>query len=235
MAGRVRRPGSGRGRTRTLVPMVAVVAGLVVALVAGCGAPSWTYVTNSGDRTYLKVPTSWRQVDPGELKAQLGVEASKDSSSQGAWVQAYDSDTQPSLAHLIGESAASPAVLVAVLAIPEKSRGQASLDMVRDFMYPVSDSARQAQQLGGQSSGLTGFQLIADQVLTPGDGVRGVHTVFAYRINNGDPQIFDQTGYLNDDASKLYFAMARCSADCFDKRQSEIENVVSSFTVREGP
>ncbi|GAA1879727.1 hypothetical protein GCM10009836_71370 [Pseudonocardia ailaonensis] len=210
------------------------VTGLVVALVAGCGAPSWNYVTNSGDRTYLKVPTTWRQVDPGELKAQLGVEAAKDS-SQGAWVQAYDSDAQPSLSHLIGESAAAPAILVAVLAIPAQSRGQASLDTVRDFMNPVSDSARQTQQLGGQSSGMTGFQLVADEVLTPGDGVRGVHSVYTYRINNGDPQVFDQVGYLNDDASKLYFAMARCSSDCFQKRQSEIENVVNSFTVREGP
>src|SRR5690242_11436691 len=35
----------------------------LVALVAGCGSPEYTYVTNSTDRTYLKVPTTWRQID----------------------------------------------------------------------------------------------------------------------------------------------------------------------------
>jgi len=207
---------------------------MVVALLAGCGAPSWTYVTNSTDRTYLKVPTSWKQVDPAEVKNQLGVEPAKDS-TEGVWIQAYDSDAQPSLNHIIGESAESPAILVTVQPIPEKSRGQISLDTVRDFIYPVSDTARQTMQLGGQQSGLTGFTLLGDEVLTPGEGIRGVHTVFSYRVNGGEPQIFDQTGYLNDDASKLYLALARCSAGCFEKRQSEIDGVVTSFTVREGP
>jgi hypothetical protein len=225
------------GRTgRRPVPRwpIVVTAAFVLALVVGCGAPSWTYVTNSEDRTYLKVPNSWKQIDPGELATQLGVQPAKDS-SEGIWIEAYDSDAQPSLNHIIGESAESPAILVTVQPIPEESRGQVSLDTVRDFIYPVSETARQSMQLGGSAGGLTGFTLLGDEVLTPGDGIRGVHSVFSYRVNGGEPQIFDQTGYLNDDASKLYLALARCSVDCFQKRQSEIDGVVSSFTVREGP
>jgi hypothetical protein len=221
------------GRTGRPVLLGAALVALT-ALLVGCGAPSWTYVTNSGDRTYLKVPTSWKQVDPGEVAGQLGVKPAADS-SEGVWIEAYDSDAQPSLNHIIGESAASPAILVTVQPIPEESRGQISLDTVRDFIYPVSETARQQMQLGGASSGLTGFTLLGDEVLTPGEGIRGVHSVFSYRVNGGEPQIFDQTGYLNDDASKLYLALARCSVDCFEKRQSEIDDVVSSFTVREGP
>ena len=38
--------------------LLAVAA--LVALVAGCGSPEYTYVTNSTDRTYVKVPTTWR-------------------------------------------------------------------------------------------------------------------------------------------------------------------------------
>ncbi|SDF45176.1 hypothetical protein [Pseudonocardia oroxyli] len=224
------------GRTGRPVLLGAAVVAVVAALtlLVGCGAPSWTYVTNSADRTYLKVPTSWKQVDPAQVASQLGVE-SADDSSQGVWIEAYDSDAQPSLNHIIGEAAESPAILVTVQPIPEESRGQISLDTVRDFIYPVSQSARQQMQLGGAASGLTGFTLLGDEVLTPGDGIRGVHSVFSYRVNGGEPQIFDQTGYLNDDASKLYLALARCSVDCFEKRQSEIDGVVSSFTVREGP
>lgn len=229
MAGRA---GRRARRGPALLAPVLLATGMVVALLAGCGAPSWTYVTNSADRTYLKVPTSWKQVDPAELESRLGVTPAKDS-TEGVWIQAYDSDARPSLSHIIGESADSPAVLVTVQPIPAKSRGQISLDTIRDFIYPVSDTARQTMQLGGQQSGLTGFTLLGDEVLTPGEGIRGVHTVFSYRVNGGAPQIFDQTGYLNDDASKLYMFFVRCSTECYEKRQQEIGNVVSSFTVRE--
>jgi hypothetical protein len=223
------------GRRRRAPVLLALTAGLVVALVAGCGGPSWNYVTNSADRTYLKVPNSWRQVDPAEVSTRLGVPQSTDS-SQGVWIAAYDSDERPSLDHVIGQpDAAAPAMLVTVQAIPEASRGGVSLDSIRDFVYPVSDTARQTQALGGGAANLSDFTLLGEQVLTPGDGLRGVHSVFSYRIGGGTPQVFDQTGYLNDDASKLYLTLARCSADCFMKRQSEIENVVTSFTVREGP
>ncbi len=58
--------------------------------------------------------------------------------------------------------------------------------------------------LGGSASRLSDFQLLLDEVLTPGHGVRGVHTVFGYRVDGGPPQVFDQIGYINDDASKVY-------------------------------
>ena len=83
------------------------------------------------------------------------------------------------------------------------------------------------------ASTFTGFQLMEDQVLTPGDGLRGVHVVYRYKIGGGPPQVFDQIAYVNDDASKLYMFYVRCSTDCYQQRKQEIANVVSSFTVRE--
>jgi hypothetical protein len=52
-------------------------------------------------------------------------------------------------------------------------------------------------------------------------------------MGDGPPQMIDQTAYLNDDASKLYMFFVRCSTECYEQRQKEIGNVVSSFTVRE--
>lgn len=74
---------------------------------------------------------------------------------------------------------------------------------------------------------------MSDEVLTPGDGLRGVHIVYRYRIGGGPVQVFNQIAFLNDDASKVYIFVTRCSAECYEQRQEEIENVVSSFTVRE--
>lgn len=203
-----------------------------LASLAGCGAPEYTYVTNSTDRTYVKLPTTWRPIDKKALDDAIGLDPSMTDEERGLWLEAYDADTAPSPLHLFGPSAPAPAAFVSVQQIPETVRGQFSLDKLRDLFYPVSPSAREAAELD-PSSGLTDFALVSDEVLTPGKGLRGVHSVFRYRMGEGPLQMIDQTAYLNDDASKLYMFFVRCSTECYTQRQSEIGNVVSSFTVRE--
>jgi hypothetical protein len=218
-----------RSPARVLLLLLVTAA---LALLAGCGAPHYTYVTNSADRTYVKLPTSWRPIDKKALDDAIGLDPSMTDEQRGLWLEGYDADTAPSPLHLFGPSAPAPAAFVSVQQIPESVRGQFSLDKLRDLFYPVSDSARQAAELD-PTSGLTDFALVSDEVLTPGNGLRGVHTVFRYRMGDDPLQMIDQTAYLNDDASKLYMFFVRCSTECYEQRQQEIGNVVSSFTVRE--
>ena len=212
-------------------PAVAGLVLLAATLLAGCGAPRYTYVKNSADHMYVKIPASWHSIDQKDLDNAIGLDPAEDASSRGLWLQGYDAADTPSALHLFGASAPEPAVLVSVQQVPRASRGGLSLDGLRDFFFPVSPTARQ----NNQNPQLTGFGLLADDVLTPGDGVRGVHTVFRYRLGGGPPQMMDQTGYLNDDASKVYLLLVRCSTTCYKDRHGEIENVVSSFTIREKP
>jgi len=223
------RHGSSPGTARVLL-LLSVAA--LVALVAGCGAPEYTYVTNSTDRTYLKVPASWRPIDDKAMNEAIGFDPTLTEEERGLWFEAYDADTEPSPMHLFGPSAAAPAAFVGVQQIPESSRGQFSLDRLRDLFYPVSPSAQEAAEMD-PTSGVTDLALVTDEVLTPGNGLRGVHSVFRYRVGDGPMQMMDQTAYLNDDASKLYMFFVRCSTECYEQRQKEIGNVVSSFTVRE--
>ena len=204
----------------------------LVALLAGCGSPEYTYVTNSTDRTYLKVPASWRPIDDKAMNDAIGFDPTLTEEERGLWFEAYDADAEPSPMHLFGPSAAAPAAFVGVQQIPESARGQFSLDRLRDLFYPVSASAQEAAEMD-PTSGVSDLALVADEVLTPGNGLRGVHSVFRYRVGDGPMQMMDQTAYLNDDASKLYMFFVRCSTECYEQRQKEIGNVVSSFTVRE--
>src|SRR5919107_1991709 len=204
----------------------------VVALVTGCGAPEYTYVTNSADRTYVKLPTTWRPIDKRALDDAIGLDPSLSDEERGLWLEGYDADAAPSPLHLFRPSSTAPAAFVSVQQIPETARGSFSLDKLRDLFYPVSDEARQNAEMD-PTTGLTDFMLVRDEVLTPGDGLRGVHSVFRYRMGEGSAQMIDQTANLNDDASKLYMFFVRCSTECYEQRQQEIGNVVSSFTVRE--
>jgi hypothetical protein len=225
-------PVGAQRRSSLGVAGVVLSLAVVVALVTGCGAPEYTYVTNSADRTYVKLPAAWRPIDKKALDDAIGLDPTMSDEQRGLWLEGYDADTAPSPLHLFGPSASAPAAFVSVQQIPESVRGQFSLDKLRDLFYPVSPSAREAAEMD-PTSGLTDFALVSDEVLTPGKGLRGVHSVFRYRMGDGPPQMIDQTAYLNDDASKLYMFFVRCSTECYQQRQQEIGNVVSSFTVRE--
>jgi len=215
----------------------AYVGGLVVAafLLAGCGAPEYTYVTNSADHTYLKIPHSWQRIDQVSLEGAFGLDPAFPASDQGLWLAGYDADAAPSMNHLLGLDAAVPAVLVAVMDNPVSARGQFSLDRLRDMVFPVSAAGRRAAAANPAAAPLTGFTLFTDDVLTPGKGVHGVHVIFRYSFAGGPLQMVDQTAYVNDDASKVYMFFVRCSTECYMQRQQEINTVVSSFTVREKP
>lgn len=225
------RPARPRARS-SLVSAVCALLVLTLALAA-CGAPEYTYVTNSADRTYVKIPRSWKQVDPAQLDAALGLDPAIKPADMGIWHVAYDAAPVPTTDHLVGWSATEPAAFVSVRQVPESDRGQYSLDGLRDMFFPVSPSAR--AQLAGNpfaAGGLDDFMLFTDDVLTPGSGLRGVHSVFRYRLGEQPPQMIDQTAYLNDDASRIYMFLVRCTTTCYMDRQKEIQTVVSSFTVR---
>ena len=79
--------------TRALL-LLSVTA--VLGVLAGCGAPQYTYVTNSADRTYVKLPTSWRPIDKKALDDAIGLDPSLSDEERGLWLEGYDADTSPS-------------------------------------------------------------------------------------------------------------------------------------------
>jgi len=215
------------GRVLSLCVVGAVVAGL-----NACGTPAYTYVKNSADSTYFKVPSSWQAIDQQALQNALGGDQSTANGEPASWMVAYDAADTPSPAHLVERDTGLPIVYATVRKLSPQMRGQVSFDSLRDMLLPVTSAARAGQT--AQASIFTDFTLLDESVLTPGAGIRGVHEVFRYRVQGGPPQTFDQTSYVNDDASKVYVLLVRCSTECYEQRRDEIQDVVSSFTVREG-
>lgn len=64
-------------------------AGVLIASILGilmtvsCGSPEYTYVANSEERTYVRLPVAWQAVDPDELAAALGLDTGAALSEQG--------------------------------------------------------------------------------------------------------------------------------------------------------
>jgi hypothetical protein len=204
------------------------------AVLTGCGAPEFTYVKNSGEKTYFKVPHEWHQIGTDNLDETLGGTSPESASSQVRkqlwWSVAYDAAPDPDSDHLLTSGVTTaPIVYARVAQLTEAQQNSISLDMLRNSFLPVTEDAREA---AAASVPLDGFELLEDDVLTPENGLHGVHVVYDYELSAGVVHTFDQTALVNNDGSKLYLLIIRCSASCYRDRSAELGEIATSFTVR---
>lgn len=211
----------------------AAIAVAAIAISGGCGAPEFTYVKNSGQKTYFKVPHNWHAIGTGSLDDVLSGtnpdSATKRVRQQMWWSVAYDASADPTPDHLLTSAVTNePIVYARVARLTEAQQNAVSLDMLRNSFLPVTEDARQA----ATNLPLTGFELVRDDVLTPSSGLHGVRVVYDYELGNDVLHTFDQTALVNNDGTKIYMLIIRCSTSCYRERSSELDTIAKSFTVR---
>jgi hypothetical protein len=207
---------------RVVRGLVGGCALLLGVTVAGCGAPQYTYVANSGANTYFKVPYGWHQISASALKKITG-------SSSGVWTVAYQAGSRPSADDFLSFDTSQPFVFSEIGTLSSTGMNELSYDSLRDFFLPVTSTARSTASSEGFP--FTGFSQIRDQVLTPGQGVHGVRETFNY-TDKGVTDTFDEIALTNPDQTKVYFLVLHCTSSCYSSDKTEINDVMSSFTIR---
>ena len=163
------------GRLR-IIATAGVLAASMAA--AGCGEAEYTYVSNTDDKAYFKVPSGWSEADVKPVDDYFAwsifdVEpdsATRDRVDQIFWSAVYDAAEEPTGHHMVTSyPTGEPVAYSLVMHMPESLRGPVSLDYLRNMFLPVTDSVRAAYDQAGDS-GLSGFELLQDEVLTPADG-----------------------------------------------------------------
>ena len=196
--------------------------------MAGCAAPQFTYVTDASASTYFKVPYHWQKIDDSSLAAQL--RSSAFTAGTGVWDAGYDAGGAPSASHALSATATKPFALALVAPLSAVARNAMSYNLLRDFILPVTSTSRKAAAQSGFP--LTGFQLLSDSVVAPGQGVHGVREIFDYTYPGGQTDTFDQVALTNSDDTIVYLLLVHCLSSCYSQNLSEIDTVMSSFTVR---
>jgi len=208
------------------------LAATALALIAGCGAPSFKYAADSADHAYFKVPASWQQVSPDKLAAVQGAllnnSAAGPAGGSFIWSRAYSGAQKPALSTLLVGSN-TPAVYASVQSLKDALRSALSFDEMRDLLFPVTSQARQAAAAAGEN--LTGFSLVQSTVISLPGGIHGINELYEFNVG-GLPDAFDQTVLTNGDTTKLYLLLVQCYQDCFASHAAQIKAVVDSFTVR---
>jgi hypothetical protein len=213
--------------------MSRVLAGLwlvvMVVMVSACGAPQFTYVSNSTSGTYFKVPNGWHKIGDSALaKALQGGSSSAEPS--GVWSAGYDGSSAPSASHLFGSVVPQPFAFALVEPLSSSASAGMSYNELRDIFLPVTSASRSNAAKSGFP--LTGFQLLRDSVVTSGQGVHGVRVTFDYTFPGGSTDTFDQVAFTNADNTEIYLLVLHCTASCYHRNQSMIDTVMQSFTVR---
>jgi hypothetical protein len=202
--------------------LVGGCAVLLGVMVSGCAAPQYTYVANSGANTYFKVPTGWHKISDSALQKATG-------SSGSGWLVAYDGDSSPAATDFASFKSGEPFVFAEVGQLNSTATASLSYDGLRDIFLPVTSTTRQSAAQQGFS--FTNFQQIRDQTLMLSQGVHGVRETFDYTYK-GVADTFDQIALTNADQTELYLLVLHCTTACYSHDQTEINDVMSSFTVR---
>ncbi len=212
-------------RLRRWATWLFVVPGIAVA---GCAAPQFTYVADSSAKTYFKVPNYWHKISDSSLATQL--QSTGFSTATGLWDAGYDANGVPSASHVLSASATRPFALALVTPLSPAASNAMSYNLLRDFILPVTPAQRQAAASRGFP--LTRFQLLSDSVITPGTGVHGIREVFIYTYPDGNTDTFDQVALTNSNSTMVYLLLVHCLSTCYSRNMSQIDKVMTSFTVR---
>jgi hypothetical protein len=210
--------------TKGLVGGCALLLGVALS---GCAAPQFTYVANSSESTYFKVPNAWHKISDAALSSELRAVA---GGSGGGWTVAYDAGHKPTAGDFLSFGTPEPFVFAEVGQLSSTASNELSYDTLRDFFLPVTSTAR--QNAAAQGFPLTGFKQIRDQVLTLGQGVHGVRETYDYTMNGGVSDTFDEVALTNADQTVVYLLVLHCTTSCYSNDQTEINDVMSSFTIR---
>jgi hypothetical protein len=203
---------------------------ILVALgLAGCGAPTYRYVSNSIESTYFRVPRSWDVQDiPVEPVDRI------DSGNEDVlpvWRVMLDASSEPDLVHseLLMNPAADP--------LDEPAGTVQIYDVTGGFNEKLSLSAARSAILGfdplfmGDEVKDT-VEIITRQPLAPNDGLQGSRVIFNFRPTVDDPwRTMDLVSAFDQSRGRLYILLIGCSGECFKREQTTISDFVSSWKV----
>ena len=217
--------------SRGLVGGCALLLGVVA--VTACGAPQFTYVANSGANTYFKVPYDWHKIGASALTS-----GEKAAGVGGApWQVAYQAGGSPSGGSFLSFDLNKPFVFAEIGGLDSTESQEMSYDALKDAFLPVSSSAQSNWEKAYADEEVpdpwAGFKQLSDQTLTLAGGVHGVQEIFDYTwAPQNITDTWDEIALTNADQTTIYLLVLHCEASCYSSDRTEINDVMSSFTIR---
>jgi hypothetical protein len=204
---------------------VAMLAFCAVGLVA-CGGPKYHYVKSTSNHTFVRLPKDWTLYDEDQLlKVSDESPEAKAQFKQLSWSVAFDAAPKPSLDHVLAD-AGHPTGLVQVRTLLPEQRDSFSLADLRTLLLPFDPLAQEAQQAGD-------VEVVDVKDVHQAGGLHGTDLLLNLKTDGGDRVKWRQVALVDGAVHKVHVLAVSCTTDCYDENQKVIDQVVTSWKVKE--
>jgi hypothetical protein len=199
-------------------------------LISSCAAPRYRYITDSGDKTYFKVPYGWRQVSSTDLCGVLKQIFAQKACPPIFNVAYQEGSSKPTASNLVADNLTKPFLFAEVSPPPvDQTTGAPEtldLEKLEDAYLPVTPMDRAAAQIP-----LTHFVLLRQDTVTS-TGFQGVRETYSYTYPDGKANTFNVDAFTNTGGTLIYLLVVHCLASCYQQDRTAIDAVMNSFTMR---
>jgi hypothetical protein len=224
----VKQAGTSRSGARRVLTAGSGASLAVLALLtlAGCGGAKFSYVDNSAEDTYIRVPNEWEvfTVEGGGVRP----EAFPDT-VESVWHVAFDASEKPSLENTAALDALPPSSV-------DQPVGQLQIfDVQGSFNQELSLTTARTTALGldplGVPDDIKDLVEIVSYTPLAQDGMQGSRVVYNLH-NEGEPwQTVDATTLFDQSRNRFYVLRIGCTSECFRENQDDISEIATSWKV----
>ncbi len=209
-------------RRIVVVPIAAAMAG---ALLASCAGSGFEFASSADGQAYFRVPADWHVYGTAAMLRAQGLH-SPGAESEIKWMVGYDSAAHPSIQHVLSPVTDAPIVFAFQRDLSAAERDGLSLGAMRDLLYNLDQGVQQG----------TVSIVSANEDLSYGKTFFGSRYVFDIVLHAGNASKavrVEQTSVVDAGLHHLYWQEVACTADCFVANQHLIDQIVSSWTVKQ--
>jgi hypothetical protein len=201
---------------------------LALLLLTAC-TPSKIYAGNKKDGGFFTVPYGWNRITNDALNGEEGKSTNQSDLDRLSMVTYQEGFTPAKNVTprdvFVLDPLKEPIVFARFRDLFPEERNAVSLNSLRNVVLPVTG------YVDGTHTNDRHFLLLDDVEITQKGG-RGVNLLYSFD-NNGQNETINQISMYSNDLNKVYIFIVRCTTECYNKNQKEIDKIVKSFTVRE--
>ncbi|HUP86959.1 MAG TPA: hypothetical protein VM143_14995 [Acidimicrobiales bacterium] len=204
---------------RALAALVAVALGILGA--CSLQRSGYQFVRSPSTGTYLKVPQEWTVYGQKDIEKLLAEADPGTERDPFPFISVFDAGEHPQLDLDLG--ADDPVGLIRVRELAPTERDAVSFATARNEFHDALNDALE--------SGEAPLRKMIEIRQRAADGQR---IVFSYTDEaTGQLVTLDQTTLVDRDKHRIYLLVVGCEAGCYERNRNQIDDVVSSLTIKE--
>ena len=196
---------------------------ILIVVLTGCAQPSYRFVSNNDHDLVMRLPRNWTPVDSKASLKASGI----DPGTAVRWTAFFDASPKPSVDHMKNVSTDDPILFAESVPLTADERAGVTAEAMREILLPGTAADRTA------AAKIDAYRVLeSNDIATKTES--GAHVRYSFKIGKVT-EIFDRIALTDPKHTKVDLAFAHCSAACYQIHATEIQDAVTSLTLKPAP